>query len=48
MKDERPSITAGWVAAARTCGAWLPPQYRLADDPYGAALAGRYALAEVA
>lgn len=40
MKDERPSVTAAWVAAARTCGALLPPAYRLADDPYGAALAG--------
>src|SRR3569833_1378185 len=40
MLDERPSVTAAWVAAMRTCGALLPPQYQLADDPYGAALAG--------
>jgi len=40
MIEERPSVTAAWVALMRTCGAVLPPEYRLADDPYGAALAG--------
>lgn len=44
MKEERASVTAAWVAAMRTAGAMLPPAYRLADDPYGAALAGSRAI----
>ena len=28
-------MTAAWVAAARSMGAHLPPEARLADDPYG-------------
>jgi methyltransferase (TIGR00027 family) len=41
MRDERPSQTAAWVAAARGLGRLLPPDVRLADDPYGVAFAGR-------
>lgn len=37
MKDERPSLTAAWVAAARSFGDLLPDELHLADDPYGAA-----------
>lgn len=48
MQDERPSVTAAWVAAMRTCGSLLPPQYQLADDPYGAALAGTRMLGRLA
>jgi len=33
---DRPSITAAWVAAARSFGVLLPENERLADDPYGA------------
>ncbi|MFT3692654.1 MAG: SAM-dependent methyltransferase [Kofleriaceae bacterium] len=39
VKDERPSFTAAWVAAARTFGELLPDELHLADDPYGAAFA---------
>src|SRR5579862_8210435 len=35
MRDGTPSMTAAWVAAARSMGAHLPPEARLADDPYG-------------
>jgi methyltransferase (TIGR00027 family) len=35
MRADRPSFTAAWVAAARALGARLPPEARLADDPYG-------------
>lgn len=39
MKDARPSLTAAWVAAARTFGMLLPEELELARDPYGAAFA---------
>ncbi len=42
MKDTRPSLTAAWVAAARTFGALLPAELQLADDPYGAAFANTH------
>lgn len=48
MNAERPSLTAAWVAAARTYGTLLPERYRLADDPYGAALAGARLLERLA
>lgn len=37
MKDDSPSRTAAWVAAARQAGQLLPDGVRLVDDPYGAA-----------
>lgn len=37
MRDDTPSRTAAWVAAARHFGRLLPEDIRLADDPYGAA-----------
>lgn len=39
MRDQTPSRTAAWVAAARAAGMLLPDEVRLADDPYGAAFA---------
>lgn len=36
MRDDTPSRTAAWVAAARHFGRLLPEDIRLADDPYGA------------
>lgn len=36
MRDDTPSRTAAWVAAARHFGRLLPEQIRIADDPYGA------------
>jgi methyltransferase (TIGR00027 family) len=36
MRDETPSKTAAWVAAARQLGRLLPDDLRLADDRYGA------------
>jgi methyltransferase (TIGR00027 family) len=36
MRDDTPSRTAAWVAAARQFGRLLPEHVRLADDPYGA------------
>ena len=39
MRDDTPSRTAAWVAAARGLGVLLPPDVRLADDPYGTAFA---------
>jgi methyltransferase (TIGR00027 family) len=39
MKETRPSLTAAWVAAARTFGNLLPDELHIADDPYGAAFA---------
>jgi methyltransferase (TIGR00027 family) len=39
MREGTPSLTAAWVAAARTMGTLLPPEARLADDPYGFRLA---------
>jgi methyltransferase (TIGR00027 family) len=40
MKNGKPSVTAAWVAATRRFGAVLPPEARLADDPYGARFFG--------
>lgn len=37
MRDDAPSRTAQWVAAARGMGRLLPETVRLADDPYGLA-----------
>lgn len=37
MRDDTPSRTAAWVAAARQLGRLLPEDVRIADDPYGAA-----------
>jgi methyltransferase (TIGR00027 family) len=37
MREDTPSRTAAWVAAARHLGRLLPESIRLADDPYGAA-----------
>ena len=37
MRDDTPSRTAAWVAAARQLGRLLPDDVRLADDPFGAA-----------
>ncbi len=37
MREDTPSRTAAWVAAARHFGRLLPEHIRLADDPYGAA-----------
>jgi methyltransferase (TIGR00027 family) len=37
MKEGTPSRTAAWVALARGLAHSLPPQARLADDPYGEA-----------
>jgi methyltransferase (TIGR00027 family) len=39
MKDDSPSRTAAFVAAARQLGQLLPADVRLVDDPYGAAFA---------
>ncbi|MEO8841435.1 MAG: SAM-dependent methyltransferase [Kofleriaceae bacterium] len=39
MKQARPSVTAAWVAAARSFGDLLPDELHLAEDPYGAAFA---------
>src|SRR5262249_12138238 len=40
MREGTPSRTAAWVAAARAMGAVLPPEARLADDPYGLRFGG--------
>jgi len=37
VRDDTPSRTAAWVAAARHLGRLLPEDIRIADDPYGAA-----------
>jgi len=37
MRDDTPSRTAKWVAAARGLGMLLPDHVRIADDPYGVA-----------
>jgi len=37
MRDDAPSRTAQWVAAARGLGRLLPEAVRIADDPYGLA-----------
>ena len=39
MRDDTPSRTAQWVAAARGLGMLLPDEVRIADDPYGVAFA---------
>jgi methyltransferase (TIGR00027 family) len=39
MRDQTPSRTAAWVAAARAAGMLLPEEIRIADDIYGAAFA---------
>lgn len=39
MRDDTPSRTAQWVAAARGLGMLLPDGVRIADDPYGIAFA---------
>jgi methyltransferase (TIGR00027 family) len=39
VKEGTPSRTAAWVAYARGMGHQLPPDARLADDPYGVELA---------
>lgn len=39
MKDDTPSRTAAFVAAARQLGQLLPDHARLVDDPFGAAFA---------
>ncbi|MGE5183413.1 MAG: class I SAM-dependent methyltransferase [Acidobacteriota bacterium] len=36
MKESTPSRTAAWVALARGMASHLPPDARLAEDPYGA------------
>ena len=36
MREDTPSRTAAWVAAARHLGRLLPEPLRLADDPFGA------------
>jgi methyltransferase (TIGR00027 family) len=40
MKTDTPSRTAAFVAALRTMARELPPEARLADDPYGAEFEG--------
>src|ERR1700739_759710 len=40
MENDRPSSTAGHVAALRGLGAMLPPPARLIDDPWGAEWTG--------
>ena len=42
MRDDTPSRTAAWVAAARQLGQLLPDDIRLVDDPYGAAFTSRW------
>lgn len=37
MREDTPSRTAAWVAAARQLGRLLPAEVRVADDPFGAA-----------
>jgi methyltransferase (TIGR00027 family) len=37
VKDDSPSRTAAWVAAARQLAQLLPPEAQLVADPYGAA-----------
>jgi methyltransferase (TIGR00027 family) len=41
MRDDAPSRTAAWVAAARNMGMLLPDDVRLVDDPYGAAFSSQ-------
>jgi methyltransferase (TIGR00027 family) len=42
MRDDAPSRTAAWVAAARQLGQVLPDDVRLVDDPFGAAFTSRW------
>ena len=42
MRDDTPSRTAAFVAAARQLGQLLPDDLRLVDDPYGAAFTSRW------
>ena len=46
MRDESPSRTAAWVAAARGMGELLPPEARLVTDPYGSAFSKLHAQVE--
>ncbi|MBA2541945.1 MAG: SAM-dependent methyltransferase [Deltaproteobacteria bacterium] len=46
MREDTPSRTAAWVAAARHLGQLLPEDVRLADDPYGAIFTSQW-LADV-
>ncbi|MBV8757045.1 MAG: SAM-dependent methyltransferase [Deltaproteobacteria bacterium] len=46
MRDESPSRTAAWVAAARGMGELLPPEARLVEDPYGSAFSKLHAQIE--
>lgn len=48
MRDDRPSATAAWVALFRGLAPYLPPEARLADDPFGARFAGPRASALLA
>ncbi|MFL5300018.1 MAG: class I SAM-dependent methyltransferase [Anaeromyxobacteraceae bacterium] len=41
MRNDRPSITASWLAACRALGSLLPDDVRLAHDAYGARFCGR-------
>lgn len=41
MRDDTPSRTAQWVAAARGLGMLLPPHVRLVEDPYGVAFSSQ-------
>ena len=41
MHEDRPSLTARWVALGRSLGALLPDGAQLIDDPYGARVASR-------
>jgi methyltransferase (TIGR00027 family) len=43
MRDDRPSTTAAWVAGWRGLGCLIDPAHRLADDPSGLELGGRWA-----
>jgi methyltransferase (TIGR00027 family) len=43
VRDDLPSRTAAFVAAARQLGQLLPDEARLIDDPYGAAFTSRRA-----
>jgi len=45
MRDDSPSRTAAFVAAARHLGQLLPEEARLIDDPYGAAFTSARAAA---
>jgi methyltransferase (TIGR00027 family) len=40
VREDRPSVTAAWVAAMRGLGTFLPVSLRLVDDPFGLRFAG--------